>query len=171
MSGKRWAAVGFGFAFVAVVAYFMVASLALDDSSNTVGSLHVPVTGAAVAPFDGLTVTRLELDGDCKHLVVADDLDERVAGLRGRTDPSPYAGMLFVFDASTDATFTMAGVTEPLEIGFYDADGGLVSRTRMEPCDDTAARCPVYRADGSFRYALETAAGHAAPSSLANCPS
>jgi len=171
VTGTRWAAVGFGLAFLAVVAYFVVASIALDDSTERVGSLRVPTTGAAVAPFEGLTVTRLELDGACKHLVVADDLDEREAGLRDRTDPSPYAGMLFVFDTSTDATFTMAGVSQPLEIGFYDADGGLVSRTRMEPCKATADRCPVYRADGSFRYALEVAAGHAAPGSLANCPS
>src|SRR5215471_7303904 len=125
MTGTRWAAVGFGLAFLAVVAYFVVASVGLDDPSDDVGSLRVVSAGAASAPFDGLTVTRLALDGDCTHLVVADDLDERVAGLRGRTDTSPYAGMLFVFDASTDATFTMAGVTKPLEIGFYDADGGL----------------------------------------------
>ena len=177
MSRAAWAWLGVALAFLAVVVWFVVTSIALDPSSDTSsaddgrGALRVVSTGTATAPFAGLTVTRLALDGDCKHLVIADDLDERVAGLRGRTKTAPYDGMLFVFDGPTTASFTMAGVSAPLDIAFYDGDGRPVSRAHMEPCDDTAARCPVYEADAPFVYALETTPGGLADGALSNCPS
>jgi uncharacterized membrane protein (UPF0127 family) len=173
VSRAAWAWLGVGLAFVAVVAWFVVTSIALDPSSDdsSHGALRVVSTGTATAPFTGLTVTRLALDGDCKHLVVADDLAERVAGLRGRTETTPYDGMLFVFDGPTTASFTMAGVTEPLDIAFYDGAGKPVSRSHMTPCDNTEARCPVYEADAPFVYALETAPGGLAGGALSNCPS
>ena len=177
MSRAAWAWLGVALAFLAVVAWFVVASIALDPSSDDASSvggpaaLRVVSTGTATAPFTGLTVTRLALDGDCKHLVVADDLAERAAGLRGRTVTTPYDGMLFVFDGPTTGSFTMAGVTEPLDIAFYDGAGRPVSRSHMRPCDDSEARCPVYEADAPFVYALETAPGGIAGGALSNCPS
>jgi uncharacterized membrane protein (UPF0127 family) len=170
---RTWGRVGFGLAFVGVVAWFLVASIALDDGVDDgarSGLLRIASEGAAVAPFTGLTVTRLSLDGDCVDLVVADELDERVAGLRGREVTDPYDGMLFVFDAPTTTAFTMAGVASPLDIAFYDGSGRPVSRARMRPCDEIEAECPAYRADGPFRYALEARAGGIPPGDLTPCP-
>ena len=44
-----------------------------------------------------------------------------------------------------------------LDIGFYGADGAPVSHRLMKPCPEKAENeCPVYRADGTFVYAVET---------------
>lgn len=173
MSGKQWAAVGFGLAFLAVVGYFLVAAVAMGDDTDgasSSGSLQVPATGDATVPFDGLTLTRLSIGGDCKELVVADTVDERVIGLRGRETAEPYDGMLFVFDAPTSTPFTMAGVTAGLDIAFYDGDGTPVSRTSMKPCPKAEAECPAYRADGEFVFAVETRPGELPSGALTTCP-
>lgn len=172
VSGKRWVTVAFVFAFLAVVAYFVVASVAMDDGDDATpssGSLHVERTGDAVAPFAGLTLTRLAIGGDCKELVVADTLAERVAGLRDRETAAPYDGMIFVFDGPTTTNFTMAGVTAPLDIAFYDGDGRPVSHTSMEPCAKAESECPVYRADGEFVFAVETRPGELPSGALGTC--
>jgi uncharacterized membrane protein (UPF0127 family) len=167
---------------VAIAAYF-VAARVQDDGPHASGAGTAPARGSgaiadalrdstpATAPFAGLTTARLAVDGDCKHLVVADSLDERVQGLRGRSDAAPYDGMLFVFDAPNTAAFTMSGVPAALDIGFYDSFGNLVSRLRMEPCPKAEADCPVYRSDSEFTYALETGAGALRSGSLGSCPS
>jgi uncharacterized membrane protein (UPF0127 family) len=153
----------------------VAASASLDSdagsSSDATGALRVESSGAAVAPFTGLTEAQLGVDGDCKRIVVADALAERVAGLRGRTELDPYDGMLFVFGGPTTSAFTMSGVSAPLDIGFYDGDGRPVSRLRMEPCDEAEAECPSYLADGPFEYALETEVGELESGALTNCPS
>ena len=181
-SSPRWAWIGLGIALVAVAAWFVTAR-ALDDGStaSTSGDESAQPAGAigdalrstspASAPFAGLTTARLSVDGDCRHLVIADSLDERVQGLRGRSDASPYDGMLFVFDGPSTSPFTMSGVPAALDIGFYAADGSPVSRLRMEPCAKAEAECPVYRSDGPFVYALETGAGQLHSGSLGACPS
>ena len=58
----------------------------------------------------------------------------------------------------------MSGVTDPLDIAFYAADG-----EPREPAAHGAvprqggAQCPVYRADGPFLYAVETLTGGLPP--------
>jgi uncharacterized membrane protein (UPF0127 family) len=115
----------------------------------------------ARAPFEGLGELPVAIGYDrCLHLVVADSLDERVAGLRNRTDLGPYDGMLFVFQGPTDTAFTMSGLDVPLDIGFYRSDGARDSTRLMQPCPDKAeSECPVYRADGPYVYAVETLKG------------
>jgi uncharacterized membrane protein (UPF0127 family) len=51
----------------------------------------------------------------------------------------------------------MEGVAYPIDIAWFDADGGLVSYTSMAPCD--AAPCPLYRAEGPYRWAVEAPVG------------
>jgi len=117
-------------------------------------------TTRASAPFEGLSALHAAVGYDhCLHLVVADTLDERVAGLRGRTDLGPYDGMLFVFQGPSDAAFTMSGVTAPLDIGFFATDGARTSTRLMKPCAKAEPRCPVYRADGPYVYAIVTPKG------------
>ena len=113
----------------------------------------------AEGPFPALTETEVSVGSSRLRIVVADDASERSRGLRERADLGDYDGMLFVFDGSTSTAFTMSTVPVALDIGFYDDAGGVVDRLRMEPCAGSEAECPVYRADGSFRFALETLAG------------
>ena len=101
---------------------------------------------------------------------MADSFDERVAGLRDRTDLGPYDGMLFVFQGPSDSAFTMSGVTVPLEIAFFGSDGARNSSTLMKPCPDQAENeCPVYRADGPYQYAVETLKGQLPPGPVTAC--
>jgi uncharacterized membrane protein (UPF0127 family) len=123
----------------------------------------------AARPFEGLTETRLAIGGRCLRVVVADSLDERVQGLRGRRTVGPYDGMLFAFDAPTEAAFTMSTVPVPLEIGFYDASGTPVSSSHLQPCPGADADCPDYTAGAPFTYALETLGGELPSGALSSC--
>ena len=115
---------------------------------------------AASAPFPGYRETRLDLDGRCRRVAVADTVSLRADGLRGHVDLGPYAGMLFVFDGDTAAAFTMSGVTAPLEIGWYAADGSRVGGAHMAPCPDrTQADCPVYAQQAEVSARARDAAG------------
>jgi uncharacterized membrane protein (UPF0127 family) len=125
----------------------------------------------AVAPFEGLGELEVAIGHDrCLRVAVADSIDERVAGLRDRTDLGPYDGMLFVFQGSTEAAFTMSGVTDPLEIAFYGNDGARNSGRLMQPCPEKAeAECPSYRADGPYEYAIETRKGQLPSGAVTAC--
>jgi uncharacterized membrane protein (UPF0127 family) len=124
---------------------------------------------AASAPFAGLHEVHLGVGGRCLRVAVAQTLTERVAGLRGTTDLGSYGGMLFVFEGDNSAAFTMAGVTVPLDIGFYRPDGARDSSRMMKPCARAEADCPVYRADGPYLYALETPGGQLPPGPITTC--
>ncbi len=120
----------------------------------------VAAASPAQAPFGGLTEVNVGIGtGHCLRLAVADTETERVAGLRHHTDLGPYDGMLFVFPGQSLAGFTMSGVTVPLDIGFFEADGTRDSTRLMKPCAKAERVCPGYRADDAYRYAIETAGG------------
>jgi uncharacterized membrane protein (UPF0127 family) len=171
-----WLAAGAaGLLVVAGVALFLVGdALTSDDngddgsSSATAGALTSAVEDATPAsdPFSRLTETTISVGDETTRVVVADDSPERYRGLRGREDIGHYDGMLFVFDAPTSTAFTMSTVRTPLAIGFYGADGQLVDRLRMEPCRFAESRCPLYRAEGDFTYALETLPGDLPPGAI-----
>jgi hypothetical protein len=137
-------------AVVATAGLAVGAKRSLDDALGAARPAH--------APFVGLTQTRITVGGDRLRVVLADEGDERVQGLRERSDIGSYDGMLFVFDKPTDTAFTMSTVPVILDIGFYDARGRVVDRLRMEPCPDAESDCPLYQPDGEFTYALETLA-------------
>jgi uncharacterized membrane protein (UPF0127 family) len=126
--------------------------------------------GPADEPFVELTELRLGIGDDCLRLVVADEPVERTNGLRGRTALGPYDGMLFVNDAPSNSAFTMAGVTEPLDIAWYTRSGEPVGRTEMEPCP-SGTDCPAYSAGAPYRFAVETAGGELPAGALTACPS
>jgi len=147
---------------VGVVAWRLVdvGSSAADAASGPTSSrVVVSGVGPAQAPFESLTAGTIRVGGRPLDVVVADSLGERVQGLRGRPDPAPYAGMLFVFPSDSTVAFTMAGVPDALDIAFFDARGHRVDQLHMTPCAGTDATCPVYEADGPYRYTLETAPG------------
>ena len=165
----RARAVALGLAVVAAVAVVVgIVLLVRDDGEDTKPRLVLGATPAS-APFGGLTETQLAVGGRCVRVVVADNETERAQGLRQRRDLGPYDGMLFVFDAPTQATFTMSTVPIALDIGFYAADGAPVSRRHMKPCPHAEAECPVYDAGAQFVYALETLGGKLPQGALSGC--
>jgi uncharacterized membrane protein (UPF0127 family) len=117
-----------------------------------------------------LTETRVLVGDDCLRVAVADSDVERANGLRDRTDPSPYAGMLFVSPLDGAGSFTMVGVAEPLDIAWFRADGRRIGEAAMEPCDREAIiDCPAYRAEEPWRFALETPRGELPGGDLGGC--
>jgi len=125
----------------------------------------------AQAPFVGLGELKVAIGHDrCLRVAVADSQAERVAGLRDHTDLSPYDGMLFVFQGPSSAAFTMAGVTDPLDIAFFDGDGARNSTRAMKACPVKAENdCPIYRADGPYVYAVETRKGELPAGPITAC--
>jgi len=142
-----------------------------EPASPPAGFLVAALAAARAAddPFRDLTELQLAVGDDCLRLVVADEVDERVDGLRGRTDLGAYDGMLFVFDSPTNSSFTMSGVTTPLDIGWYSASGQPVGRTEMEPCPSRAPDCPAYSAGSRYRFAVETLGGDLPAGALSGC--
>jgi uncharacterized membrane protein (UPF0127 family) len=81
-------------------------------------------------------------------------------GMRGLPGFGDVDGMLFEphQDAEQgEAAFTMEGVPYPIDIAWFDATGDLVSVASMAPC--MAAPCPLYRAEGPYRWAIEAPPG------------
>ena len=158
---------------VALIAGIGIVVLGVQLVSGGGGRAPLPLRlreRAAVAPFTGLREAPVELDGRCRRVVVADTASLRQAGLRGRVDLGEYAGMLFVFPGDTDAPYTMAGVTAPLDIGWYTADGRRVGGAHMAACPDRdQAHCPMYRSGRRYRLALETPGGSGIAGQLAPC--
>jgi uncharacterized membrane protein (UPF0127 family) len=81
-------------------------------------------------------------------------------GMRGLPGFGDVDGMLFDLGRAVDpagVAFTMEGVGFPIDIAWFDAEGGLVSVASMVPCE--AVPCPLYRADGPYRWAVEAPVG------------
>ncbi len=164
---------------VGAIALVVVLVLALGDSDDSdpataAGPLSAVISRQtpAEAPFEGLGELEIAVGDRCLRVAVADSTDERVDGLRDRTDLGPYDGMLFVFQGPTESGFTMSGVTDPLEIAFYAADGSRTSGRVMAACPEKAeTECPVYGADGPYEYAIETRVGQLPSGAVTACPS
>ena len=81
-------------------------------------------------------------------------------GMRGLDGFGDVDGMLFGPHEGaglSGAAFTMEGVPYPIDIAWFDATGALVSRASMAPCDTVP--CPLYRAEGPYRWAIEAPPG------------
>jgi uncharacterized membrane protein (UPF0127 family) len=81
-------------------------------------------------------------------------------GMRGLPGFGDVDGMLFDMGREVDpagAAFVMDGVDYPIDIAWFDEDGAFVSVGAMLPCD--AVPCPLYRADGTYRWAVEAPVG------------
>lgn len=81
-------------------------------------------------------------------------------GMRGLPGFGDADGMLFDMGSEvhqSGAAFGMEEVGFPIDIAWFDGSGALVSVATMAPCD--AAPCPLYHADGPYRWAVEAPAG------------
>ena len=124
----------------------------------------------AAAPFADYRAARVDIDGRCRPVVVADTATRREQGLRGRENLGGYAGMVFVTSHDTDTAFTMSGVAAPLEISWYSASGKRLGGAHMAACPDRAeSQCPEYRSPRPYRVALETPGGAPSGGDLAPC--
>jgi uncharacterized membrane protein (UPF0127 family) len=81
-------------------------------------------------------------------------------GMHGLPGFGQVDGMLFDMGREVDpggTAFTMEGIRYPIDIAWFDASGALVGTASMAGCD--VPPCPLYRAEGPFRWALEAPAG------------
>jgi uncharacterized membrane protein (UPF0127 family) len=118
--------------------------------SFDVGDLRFGEVAIAVKGPDG------EVMGWC--VLLAATSEQRQRGLMEVTDLGGYAGMLFVWDGDVSSSFYMRNTPTPLSIGWFDADGALVSTADMDPCADIEG-CPTYPSGGRYRFALEVPQG------------
>lgn len=65
--------------------------------------------------------------------------------------------MLFIYDAPTYATFTVAEMLFPLTMAWYDASGIFINSRNVEPGPTPVA------APGKFQYLLEVPTGNNLP--------
>ncbi len=81
-------------------------------------------------------------------------------GMRGLPGFGDVDGMLFDMGREVDpdgVAFGMEDVGFPIDIAWFDGSGRLVSTAAMAVCD--AAPCPLYHADGPYRWAVEAPPG------------
>jgi uncharacterized membrane protein (UPF0127 family) len=114
-------------------------------------------------PFGGFGEAALSItaaDGKVVGLCVLLALVEaqRQRGLMEVTDMAGYDGMLFAFPDDTETGFWMSNTPLPLSIGWFDAEGGLVSTADMAPCPEDGD-CPSYPPAAPYRFALEVPQG------------
>lgn len=93
-------------------------------------------------------------------LLHADTIEERSTGLMQVTDLEGHDGMLFSSEEPVDGAFYMFRTVLPLTIGWFDAEGGFVSRADMVPCEsEDPAACERYPAAAPYRFAVEVVQG------------
>lgn len=122
---------------------------------KTAAAVLVLVTMLAVVGCHSLAVRIVRL-GDRAWTVYEDGGD----GMRGQPGFDEADGMLFDMGREIDPSavpFVMDGVAFPIDIAWFDGDGAFVSALSMVPCD--AAPCPLYYADGPYRWAVEAPVG------------
>ncbi|HEY3144046.1 MAG TPA: DUF192 domain-containing protein [Acidimicrobiales bacterium] len=119
-----------------------------------------PADRTRLGDFGEVAIAITDADGQVIGwcVLLADTSDLRQRGLMEVEDLGGYAGMLFVWDSDSTSSFYMRNTPTPLSIAWFDADGALVTETDMEPCGDLPD-CPLYPADGPYRFALEVPKG------------
>ena len=156
-------------ALISLVGIAVLAIVVSHGDGRAAAPFGVSEHSAAV-PFTGYRAARVDIDGRCRPVVVADTATLQEQGLRGREDLGGYAGMVFVTSHDTDTAFTMSGVAAPLEVSWYSANGKRLGGAHMAACPDRdEAHCPEYRSPSPYRVALETPGGSRYGGDLAPC--
>ena len=91
------------------------------------------------------------------HVTIADTDTARERGLKGVRRLAGDAGMAFLFDRPSTASFWMKDTLVPLSIAFWGRNGRIIEVRDMAPCG--ADPCPTYRPDRPFVGALEVNRG------------
>lgn len=106
-------------------------------------------------PQEILPKVTLRIGNATVEAEVADETDERTAGLMGRENLEDGQGMLFVFREPQAMSFWMRDTLVPLSIAYINAAGVIREIHDLQPLDETPAR-------SAFRdllYALEVPQG------------
>jgi hypothetical protein len=146
-----------------VAAFASCSTAAVTDETNLAPPSSIPVLpptspttfgGGDLADWEPVTI----LLGDISLTVaLADEESERQQGLAGITDLGDFEGMLFAWEDEVTTGFWMKDTPIALDLFFFDTEGAIVDQTSLEPCP--AEPCPVFVADGLFRWVLEAPAG------------
>jgi len=124
--------------------------------------VRVAVTAAAIVAIAALCLgcggleTRTVRFGQEAWIVLVGSPE----GMRGRTDFGGAARMLFDIGRQVEPgrqKFTMAGVSIPLDIAWFDGSGTFAGSAAMPLCE--ADPCPVYAPDRPYRWAIEAPVG------------
>ena len=94
---------------------------------------------------------------------IADDPEERGAGLMFREDMDDDHGMLFIFERQQEVGFWMKNTPMPLDLLFVGQDGRVKAIKRGEPFSEA----PISPAE-PVRFVLELKAGTSAREGIAN---
>ncbi len=119
----------------------------------------LPTSPPSTAPLfsDGSAIIETEAGRVTATVRIAETEAARERGLMGVRHLDPEAGMAFLFDQPTTATFHMKDTLIPLAIAFWDREGRIVAIEQMVPC--RADPCPLTRAPSPVTGALETNPG------------
>lgn len=104
---------------------------------------------------DPLPTITLQIGTSTVQAEVADEPDERITGLMGRTHLAEGAGMLFVFREPRPLGFWMTGTLIPLSIAYVNASGVIREIHDLQPLDKNPARSTF----PDLSYALEVPQG------------
>ena len=131
-----------------------------DQQTSATAVPSTAPTEVDTGDVTGFDIIEARLGGRMLTLALADDSVSRSRGLMEVADLGDLDGMLFSWGGDTvSSRFTMRNTLIPLHIVFFDADGRIVSRTDMVPCD--VDDCPTYGAAGPYAFAIEFPAGTA----------
>jgi len=114
------------------------------------GALHAQTEAQPTLP-----ITQLTVNGKTIAAEVADDNQERSAGLMFREKLAPDSGMLFVMPRADVVSFWMRNTKLPLSIAYINASGMIMEIHSLKPFDET----PVKSTFPSIAYALEMEQG------------
>ncbi|MEA1902356.1 MAG: DUF192 domain-containing protein [Actinomycetota bacterium] len=113
---------------------------------------------SSTVPSDLFESAEIRVGTTDLNVWIADESAERRRGLMEiEVLPSGIDGMVFSWSSPVSARFHMENTLMPLDIWWFDADGVLIGRTEMVPCE--TEDCPTYRPPGPVLSALETPAG------------
>ena len=110
---------------------------------------------ARTPPQPPLPTIQLQIGASTLQAEVADESDERIAGLMGRTELAEGTGMLFVFREPQALGFWMRDTLLPLSIAYINAAGIIREIHDLQPLAETPARS-AFR---DLSYALEVPQG------------
>lgn len=140
------------------LAFALVACcLALVACGNDSGDGAAPEPSPSSSfPF----ATALLDNGDESTLVtveVAETPEQRERGLAGRSSLEDDWGMAFVFFEERETGLHMKGVTIPLSVAYFDAQGTILEIMDMDPC--ASDPCETYDPGAPYMAALEVNQG------------
>ena len=126
-------------------------------AAGTTSAPVMPATTFAVGDLAGWEAVEVLVGQIALTVAMADEEDERQRGLMRVEDLGDFDGMLFAWEQPTTTGFFMKDTLIPLDLFFFNGEGELIDQTSLGPC--SAEPCPVFVADGLFRWVLEAPAG------------